>query len=91
MGSTVLEDQDVAYEVELRFRPGGPAILSVWAKAETADAKFTEWLGSYGRDEAVLTLTATSRQCLQSGLMGDHVVMVRRHELTDVEWEALSG
>ncbi|MFC8016291.1 hypothetical protein [Streptomyces cinereoruber] len=60
MGSTVLEDQDVAYEVELRFRPDGPAILGVWAKAETADAKFTEWLGSYGRDEAVLTLTATS-------------------------------
>ncbi|MFC7979062.1 hypothetical protein ACFUT3_27965 [Streptomyces cinereoruber] len=42
MGSTVLEAQDVAYEVELRFRPGGPAIVGVWAKAETADAKFTE-------------------------------------------------
>lgn len=23
--------------------------------------------------------------------MGDHVGMVRRHELTDVEWEALAG
>lgn len=23
--------------------------------------------------------------------MGDHVGMVRRHELTDVEWEVLSG
>ncbi|MFC7979798.1 hypothetical protein ACFUT3_31755 [Streptomyces cinereoruber] len=60
MGSMVLEEQDVAYEVELRFRPGGPAILGVWVKAETADAKFTEWLGSHGRDEAVLTLTATA-------------------------------
>ncbi|MFC8176021.1 hypothetical protein [Streptomyces sp. NPDC057325] len=60
MGSTVLKEQDVEYEAELRFRPGGPAILGLWAKAETADAKFTEWLGSYGRDEAVLTLTATS-------------------------------
>ncbi|MFC7794154.1 hypothetical protein [Streptomyces cinereoruber] len=60
MGSTVLEEQDVAYEVELRFRPGGPAVLGVWAKAETADAKFTEWLGSHGRDEAVLTLTVTA-------------------------------
>ncbi|MFE5514183.1 hypothetical protein ACFQ9J_26985 [Streptomyces sp. NPDC056529] len=60
MGSTVLEERDIVYGVEFRFRPGGPAVLGVWAKAETADAKFTEWLGSYGRDEAVLTLTATS-------------------------------
>ncbi|WP_030222359.1 hypothetical protein [Streptomyces bikiniensis] len=60
MGSMVLEEQDAAYEVEFRFGPGGPAILGVWAKAETTDAKFTEWPGSYGRDEAVLTLAATS-------------------------------
>ncbi|MER7911500.1 hypothetical protein [Streptomyces sp. NPDC096068] len=56
--STVLEDQDVVYEVEPRFRPDGPAISGVWAKAETADAKFTKWLGSHGRDDAVLTPTA---------------------------------
>ncbi|MFJ6251877.1 MULTISPECIES: hypothetical protein [unclassified Streptomyces] len=60
--NTVLEDQDVKYEyeTELRFRPGGPAILGVQAKAETADVKFTEWLGLYGQASAVLTFTATS-------------------------------
>ncbi|MFE0773352.1 hypothetical protein [Streptomyces sp. NPDC058861] len=58
MDRTVLEDQDVAYEVELRFRPGGPAILGVWSNPETADVKFTKWLGSHGRDDAVLTATA---------------------------------
>ncbi|MFE0777839.1 hypothetical protein [Streptomyces sp. NPDC058861] len=58
--NTVLEDQDIKYEVELRFRPGGPAILGVWANPQTADAKFTEWLGSHGRDDALLTLTATA-------------------------------
>ncbi|MET9695229.1 hypothetical protein ABZY81_43890, partial [Streptomyces sp. NPDC006514] len=34
---------------------------------------------------------ALTRPCLQRVLMGDHVGMVRRHELSDVEWEALSG
>ncbi|MFE0777103.1 hypothetical protein [Streptomyces sp. NPDC058861] len=74
---TVLEDQDLKYEyeVELRFRPGGPAVLGVWAKAETADAKFVEWLGSHGRDDAVLTLTATA---------GGETRLVKR-------WTAASG
>ncbi|MFC7794079.1 hypothetical protein [Streptomyces cinereoruber] len=53
-----LEDEDTKYEVTLRFFPDGPAVLGVWAKLETADAKLMEWLGSHGRDEAVLTLTA---------------------------------
>lgn len=52
--STVIEDQDVEYEVVLRFRPDGPAVLGVWCNPETADTKFTEWLGSHDRDEAVL-------------------------------------
>ncbi|WP_420716198.1 transposase, partial [Streptomyces sp. WM6391] len=30
------------------------------------------------------------RGCLQRVLRGHHVGMVRRHELTDVEWEVLS-
>ncbi|MFF5635856.1 hypothetical protein [Streptomyces sp. NPDC012825] len=58
--STVLEDQDVAYEVELRFRPDGPAVLGVWSKPETADQKFVERLGAYSRPGTVLALTATA-------------------------------
>ncbi|MFC7934112.1 hypothetical protein [Streptomyces cinereoruber] len=59
---TVLEDQDVKYEyeVKLRFRPDGPAVLGVWSKAETAEKVFTEWLGLYGRPGVVLTLIATA-------------------------------
>ncbi|MFD8638158.1 hypothetical protein ACFW9H_24900, partial [Streptomyces sp. NPDC059533] len=47
------------------------------------EAEMSEHLGYERGDPA--------RPCLQRVLMGDHVGMVRRHELTDVEWEALSG
>ncbi|MFD5110553.1 hypothetical protein [Streptomyces cinereoruber] len=57
MDSTVLKDQDVAYEVELRFRPDGPAVLGVWSEPETAEKLFMEWLGLYGQAGTVLTLT----------------------------------
>ncbi|MFE8940947.1 hypothetical protein ACFYNX_26120 [Streptomyces sp. NPDC007872] len=62
MGSTVLGDQDIAYayEVTLRFRPDGPAILGVWSEVETAEKVFTEWLGLYGKPGTVLALIATA-------------------------------
>ncbi|GGQ34226.1 hypothetical protein [Streptomyces roseolilacinus] len=47
------------YEVVLRSRPGGPAILGAWSRPETADRRFMEWLGRYGTPGVVLTLTAT--------------------------------
>ncbi|MFE0773362.1 hypothetical protein [Streptomyces sp. NPDC058861] len=60
MGSTVLGDQGVEYEVTLRFRPGGPAVLGVWSDPETAETVFMEWLGLYGRPGTILALTATA-------------------------------
>ncbi|WP_411078307.1 hypothetical protein [Streptomyces sp. cmx-10-25] len=62
VGSTVLQDQDVEaeYEVTLRFNPGGPAVLGAWSQLETAEQVFMEWLGLYGREGTVLTLTATA-------------------------------
>ncbi|MFE6461972.1 hypothetical protein ACFVP0_31510 [Streptomyces cinereoruber] len=60
MNSTDLEDEDTEYEVTLRFRPDGPAVLGVWSKPETAERVFMEWLGLYGRPGVVLTLTATT-------------------------------
>lgn len=58
MNNTGLEGKDVEYEVVLRFRRGGPAILGTWSEFETADRKFTQWLGAWGQADAVLTLTA---------------------------------
>ncbi|WP_411078397.1 hypothetical protein [Streptomyces sp. cmx-10-25] len=60
MNSTDLEDEDTEYEVTLRFRPDGPAVLGVWSKPETAETVFMEWLGLYGQVGTVLTFTATS-------------------------------
>ncbi|MCZ0983743.1 hypothetical protein O1L60_44045 [Streptomyces diastatochromogenes] len=59
MDSTGLETKGVEYEVVLRFRPGGPAVLGVWSKPEAADEKFVEWLGAHGQPGTLLTLTAT--------------------------------
>lgn len=58
MDHTAREDQAAAYAVELRFRPGGPAIFGVWSRPDVADRKFTEWLGAYSRPGASLTLTS---------------------------------
>ncbi|MFC7924749.1 hypothetical protein [Streptomyces cinereoruber] len=60
MNSTDLEGEDTEYEVTLRFRPDGPAVLGVWSKPETAKTVFMEWLGLYGRPGTVLALTATA-------------------------------
>ncbi|MFF0561341.1 hypothetical protein [Streptomyces sp. NPDC004266] len=59
MSSTGLEGEDVEYEVVLRFRPGGPAVLGVWSTPEVADEKFLKWLGAHEQSGTVLTITAT--------------------------------
>ncbi|MFF9853443.1 hypothetical protein [Streptomyces litmocidini] len=59
MDGTGLEDKDVAYEVVLRFRPGGQALFGTWSRPETADEKFLKWLGTHGQPGTVPTLTAT--------------------------------
>ncbi|RSS85677.1 hypothetical protein EF919_37820 [Streptomyces sp. WAC02707] len=66
MDSAVLEARGMEYEVGLRFRPDGPAILGVWSKPETAEQVFMEWLGLYGRDGTVLTLNATTGSAVTS-------------------------
>ncbi|MFI8515954.1 hypothetical protein ACIGHB_33025 [Streptomyces sp. NPDC085460] len=60
MDSTGLEGEGVTYEVVLRFRRGGPALFGAWPEFETADRKFTQWLGTWGQADAVLTLTAVA-------------------------------
>ncbi|MGW6247903.1 hypothetical protein [Streptomyces roseolus] len=49
MNNTGLEGKDVEYEVVLRFRRGGPAIVGAWSEFETADRKFRSGSGRGAR------------------------------------------
>lgn len=41
---------DTMFHVRMRFRPGGPVNEGEWRNPDTAQDRYTQWVGLYGSD-----------------------------------------